>query len=60
EGKTFQINSMIQVGRASGMMTLNDALSDLVKKNLITAEEAVLRAVDKTGMDALLKRAPVK
>ncbi|MEO5895657.1 MAG: type IV pilus twitching motility protein PilT [Vicinamibacterales bacterium] len=60
EGKTFQINSMIQVGRASGMMTLNDALGDLVKKTLITPEEAVLRAVDKTGMEALLKRAPVK
>src|SRR5205814_7271644 len=32
EGKTFQINSMMQVGRAQGMVTLNDALSELVKK----------------------------
>jgi len=56
EGKTFQINSMIQVGRATGMVTLNDALAELVKKGLITPEEATMRAVDKTGMDALLKR----
>jgi len=56
EGKTFQINSMIQVGRATGMVTLNDALAELVKKGLITPEEATIRAVDKTGMDALLKR----
>ena len=56
EGKTFQINSMMQVGRASGMVTLNDALAELVRKNAITAEEALLRSVDKTGLEAVLKR----
>jgi twitching motility protein PilT len=56
EGKTFQINSMMQVGRAQGMVTLNDALADLVKRGQITPEEALLRAVDKSGMDVLLKR----
>ena len=57
EGKTFQIASMMQVGRAAGMVTLNDALHDLVKRNLITAEEAYLKAVDKAGIEGLLKRA---
>ena len=56
EGKTFQIPSMMQVGRAQGMVSLNDALSELVKKGLVTPEEALLRAVDKTGMEMLLKR----
>jgi twitching motility protein PilT len=56
EGKTFQINSMMQVGRAQGMVTLNDALAELVKKGQITPEEALVRAVDKGGMDVLLKR----
>jgi twitching motility protein PilT len=56
EGKTFQINSMMQVGRAQGMVTLNDALADLVKRGQITPEEALLRAVDKPGMDVVLKR----
>ena len=56
EGKTFQIPSMMQVGRAQGMVALNDALNDLVKKGLITAEEALSRSVDKGGMSTLLKR----
>jgi twitching motility protein PilT len=56
EAKTFQIPSMMQVGRATGMVTLNDALLVLVKKNLITPEEAYLKAVDKAGIEGLLKR----
>jgi twitching motility protein PilT len=56
EGKTFQIPSMMQVGRAQGMVALNDALVDLVKKKQITPEEATLRAVDKSGIAGLLKR----
>jgi len=56
EAKTFQIPSMMQVGRAQGMVALNDALADLVKKGLVTPEEAVLRAVDKGGLETLLKR----
>jgi twitching motility protein PilT len=56
EGKTFQIPSMMQVGRAQGMVTLNEALMELVRKGQVTPEEAALRAVDKTGFDALIKR----
>jgi twitching motility protein PilT len=56
EAKTFQIPSMMQVGRAHGMVTLNEALMELVRKGTITAEEALVRAVDKSGMDVLLKR----
>jgi twitching motility protein PilT len=58
EGKTFQINSMMQVGRANGMVTLNDALFDLVTKKLVAPEEALSKAIDKAGFEALLKRAP--
>jgi len=57
EGKTFQINSMMQVGRSNGMVTLNDALFDLVSKKLVAPEEAQAKAVDKAGFEALLKRA---
>jgi twitching motility protein PilT len=56
EGKTFQIPSMMQVGRAAGMVTLNDALMDLVKQKVVTPEEAYLKAVDKSGIEGLLKR----
>jgi twitching motility protein PilT len=59
EGKTFQIPSMMQVGKASGMVTLNDALMELVTKKLVEPREAYLKAVDKSGFEALMKRAGV-
>jgi len=59
EGKTFQIPSMMQVGRANGMVMLNDALLELVKKGHVEAEEAYARAVDKGGFEQLLKRGGV-
>ncbi|HZP49234.1 MAG TPA: type IV pilus twitching motility protein PilT [Vicinamibacterales bacterium] len=59
EGKTFQIPSMMQVGKAIGMVTLNDALFDLVQKKVVPPEEAYSKAVDKAGFEALLKRANI-
>jgi twitching motility protein PilT len=56
EAKTFQIQSMMQVGKNIGMVTLNDALMDLVTKKLVAPEEAHAKAIDKAGMETLLKR----
>ena len=56
EGKTFQIPSAMQTGKNVGMMTLNDALFDLVKKGIVEPEEAHGKAIDKTGFEAMLKR----
>ena len=56
EGKTFQIQSMMQVGKAIGMVTLNDALMDLVTRKLVTPEEAYGKAIDKAGMETTMKR----
>ena len=57
EAKTFQIPSMMQVGRAAGMVALNDALMDLVTKKLVEPEEAYAKSVDKAAFEGLLKRA---
>ena len=57
EGKTFQIPSMMQVGRSVGMITLNDALMELVTKKLVAPDEAYAKAVDKNSFEGLLKRA---
>src|SRR4051812_17404968 len=57
EGKTFQIPSIMQVNKANGMVSLNDALMELVTKKLVEPAEAYAKAVDKGGFDALLKRA---
>jgi twitching motility protein PilT len=50
---------MMQVGRNIGMVSLNDALMELVTKKLVAPDEALAKAVDKAGFDALLKRAGV-
>jgi twitching motility protein PilT len=55
EGKTFQIPSIIQTSKQLGMMTLNDALLELVERKQITADEAYLKSVEKTGLQASLK-----
>ena len=59
EAKTFQIPSIMQVGKSVGMVALNDALMDLVAKKIVEPEEAYTKAVDKTGFEALLKRAGI-
>jgi twitching motility protein PilT len=59
EGKTFQIPSIMQVGKAHGMVSLNDALLEMVTKKLVEPAEAYLKSVDKNGFDMLLKRANI-
>lgn len=59
EGKTFQIPSMMQVGRGVGMVTLNDALMELVTRKLVAPEEAYAKAVDKASFESSLKRVGV-
>jgi twitching motility protein PilT len=59
EGKTFQIPSMMQTGRAQGMVTLNDSLIDLVKKKVVEPQEAWMKAVAKGEFKSLLERAGI-
>jgi twitching motility protein PilT len=44
ENKTFQIRSVLQTGAAQGMCLLDASLADLVKKGIITSEEAARHA----------------
>jgi twitching motility protein PilT len=60
EGKTFQIPSIMQTGRAQGMVTLNDALVELVKKKVVEPREALAKAVARTELRSMLERAGVK
>ncbi|HWV38182.1 MAG TPA: type IV pilus twitching motility protein PilT [Vulgatibacter sp.] len=57
EGKTFQLPSMMQTGKAHGMVTLNDALLDLVKRGLVDPMEAYRKAVAKSEFKPMLERA---
>jgi twitching motility protein PilT len=56
EGKTFQIPSIMQTGRGAGMVTLNDALLELVRKGLVDPREALAKAVARSDMKAALER----
>jgi len=44
EGKTYQMPNVIQTGAQYGMQTLNQALRDLIQRNLITPEEAFIKS----------------
>ena len=55
EAKTFQIPSLIQTSKKLGMVTLNDALLELVERKLIDPDEAYVRSVEKSGLVASLK-----
>jgi twitching motility protein PilT len=55
EGKTFQIPSIMQTNRKNGMVTLNDALMELVDAGTVEPREAYMKAVEKSGFAASLK-----
>ncbi|HYW31546.1 MAG TPA: type IV pilus twitching motility protein PilT [Gemmatimonas sp.] len=54
EGKTVQINNVIQTQRKLGMETLNDALLKLVKSKTIEPNEAYVKSAEKKDMAAKL------
>lgn len=55
ESKIFQIPSIMQTSKQLGMVTLNDALLELVDRKLIAPDEGYMRSVEKAGMIASLK-----
>lgn len=56
EGKTFQIPSVIQTGRKYGMQTTDQALFDLYMKRVLSAEEAYLRATNKSQFEQFIAK----
>jgi twitching motility protein PilT len=46
EGNTHQIYSMMQIGKADGMITLDGSLADLFKRGIISEQDMLLRAHD--------------
>jgi twitching motility protein PilT len=58
EGKTFQLASAIQGGRAEGMQTMEQALAELVEQGRITREAAYATAINKEYMATLVGMPP--
>jgi len=56
EAKTFQIQSLLQTGASSGMLTMEQSLKGLVDKRWINADDALESCFDPKEMARLLGR----
>lgn len=56
EGKTHQIDLVIDTSADEGMISLNKSLADLVHKGEISLESAELYSLDPGGLRALIKK----
>jgi len=60
EGKTYQLTSMMQIGKSRGCVTMNDSLFALVKSGKVAPKEAYLKSVDKVGLLGQFEREGIK
>jgi twitching motility protein PilT len=58
EGKTFELHSVMQLSSAEGMQTLDQSLADLVKKKMVTLEEAKMKSSHPDRLKKLLDYQP--
>ena len=56
EGKTHQLPNVIQTSAAEGMQSLEQALKELVQKNMVSTEVALAAANDQEALKALMAR----
>jgi twitching motility protein PilT len=59
EGKSFQIPSAMQTGRAYGQRLMNDAIVELVQSNTVEPMEAYMKCPDKESLMTAFKRANI-
>lgn len=59
EGKTYQLQSIMQTGKKHGMQTMNDHLLQHVKEGRVEPEEAYMKSNDKTNFLSALKQANI-
>ena len=50
EAKTFMLPGIIQTGKKAGMILMDESVAELYRQGIITAEEALFRAENKTEM----------
>ena len=54
EGRTHEINVVIETSAAQGMISMNKSLADLVKKGEVTPDDAYAHSIDPKGLERLL------
>jgi len=60
EGKIFQIPSIMQTGRKSGMCMMNDSLFKHVKDGIVAPDEALTKANDRVGLLTMFQQANIQ
>ena len=55
EGKTFELPNIMQLAAKDGMQTLNQTLTDLVRRGIVTQEEAVMKSSNPEGLKKSLQ-----
>ena len=58
EAKTYQIPSAMQTGKKYGMATLDDTIEDLLKKRMISPDDAYVNCIEKKRFIKFLKKPP--
>ncbi len=58
EGKTYQIPSMLQTGKKYGMQSLDDSIMELLRKRIVSPEEAYMKCNEKNRFLPFIKAAP--
>jgi twitching motility protein PilT len=56
EEKVFEIPPNIEMGTLEGAQTLDQALANLVKRNIVTKEEAMMKSSNPAKLDKLLQQ----
>jgi twitching motility protein PilT len=60
EGKTYQLTSMMQIGKSRGCVTMNDSLFAHVKSGKVAPKEAYIKSVDKVGLLGQFEKEGIK
>lgn len=60
EGKTYQLPSMMQIGKGRGCITMNDSLFAHVKAGRVDPKEAYIKAVDKAGILGMYEKEGIR
>lgn len=60
EGKTYQLTSMMQIGKSRGCITMNDSLFAHVKAGRVAPKEAYIKSVDKAGILGQFEKEGIK
>ncbi|MFN3651060.1 MAG: type IV pilus twitching motility protein PilT [Armatimonadota bacterium] len=60
EGKTYQLPSMMQIGKGRGCITMNDSLFAHVKAGRVEPKEAYVKAVDKVGLLSMFDKEGIR